>query len=219
MYIFLITIYALIPPLILYYCLDLIYQRHNKYGWHLHYLVKYLISFTFLPLLLFPQVDLGVIPKKPVSILLFIVTIILSALGMRYAIKLKVLFIYIGGIYAAFMEEILFRGIIFGLAMAIWDNSIIALIVNSLAFGIWHLKNWAWHRDKKQLINQFLYTAFVYGPIFSIMRIYTGDMYLAILFHYITDATVALAPDWTRGWLVFGGRRKNDFDSYANTKS
>lgn len=213
--VFLITLFTFLPPLALYYCLDLIYQKHNKYGWHLHYLAKYFISFSFLPLLFFPQINLGLIPQSKSSILLIMITALLAVLGLKYAMKLKVLFFYLGGIYAAFMEEILFRGVIFGLVMATWNNTVVSVAISSLAFGIWHLKNWGWHRNKKALINQFLYTTFVYGPIFAFLRIYTGDIYLAILFHYITDATVALAPDWTRGWLVFGGRRKQDFDDYA----
>lgn len=111
------------------------------------------------------------------------------------------------------MEELLYRGVIFGLIQALTKNVWIALGVSSFFFGIWHLKNYYWS-GKRGIIYQFLYTAFIYGPIFSLMRIYTGDLYLAILFHFITDATVALAPDWMRGWLVQGGKTKEYKDDY-----
>ena len=49
-------------------------------------------------------------------------------------------------------------------------------------------------------------------------RIFSGDIYLAVLFHFITDATVALAPNWVRGWLVFGGRGGNYMDDFKKLR-
>ena len=215
MIVFLILAYTFIPPAVLYFCLNEIYQKKSKYGWHIIYLIKFLIVLSFLPLLSIQGLNFGFIPAKDYSIILFIVTVLASVVGIKQAISKKVVYFYIGGIYASFMEEILFRGIIFGLAQLVWNNIYISVAVSSLAFGIWHLKNIAWHGVKKSII-QFFYTAFIYGPIFCLMRIYTQDLYLVIFFHYITDATVALAPNWMRGWLVYGGRDKYDLDNYTS---
>ncbi len=103
------------------------------------------------------------------------------------------------------MEEILYRGIIFGLIQLIFSNQLVSLIISSFLFGTWHLKNYYWS-GKKQIIIQFFYTAFIYGPIFAYLRILSGDIYLAILFHFFVDATCALAPNFLRGWLVYGGK-------------
>ncbi len=211
----LIFLYSLLPPYLLYRALELIYRKGDKYGWHYYYLLKYFITLSFLPLLFFKNLELGLIPKNSFSVFLMIFTVLLAVLGLNWARKLKAVYFYIGGVYAAFMEEILFRGAIFGLVDAAWRNDWIALVVSSFAFGIWHLKNIAWSQDRKKTIVQFLYTALVYGPIFSLMRIATGDIYLAVLFHYVTDATCALAPDFLRGWLVFGGREKYSMDDYV----
>jgi membrane protease YdiL (CAAX protease family) len=212
-YLFLFLIYATIPPLAINRTLNLIYIKKDKYGWHYQYLVKYLSSFSFLPLLFIPNLNLALVPQRSVSIIAVIAVFVLSFFLLPYARKKKVIFIYTGGIFAAFMEEILFRGVLFGLAMLAFNNQWIALILTSLAFGGWHLKNIPW-AGKKGAIRQFFYTALYAGPMFALIRIITGDIYLSILIHFIMDTSVALAPAWTRGWLVFGRLGKNDRDDF-----
>lgn len=170
-------------------------------------------TLLFLPILFLKDVDLGLLPKNSYSIVFLLSTFVLALLGIRRAIKRAVLYFYNAGVFAGFMEEILYRGVIFGLVEAVSGSVWIALAISSFFFGVWHLKNYYWS-GKKHIWVQFLYTSLFYGPVFSLMRIYTGDLYLAILFHYITDSTVALAPDWMRGWLVQGGKTKEYKDNY-----
>lgn len=210
-YLIIILLYATIPPIILFYTQKLIYKDKYKYGTHLHYLVKYLSTLLFLPILFLPNVDLALMPQRSLSVVFIVLTFVLATLGVKRAIKRKVLFFYFGGISAAFMEEFLYRSVIFGLVLSISNNQWIALAISSFLFGTWHLKNYYWS-GKKSTIIQFFYTAIFYGPIFALLRIYTGDIYLGILFHFITDATCALAPDWMRGWLVHGGKGGNYSD-------
>ena len=215
--IFLIIIYSLLPPAIIAYTHKLIYKDKNKYGVHLQYISKYIITVSFLPLLFIKGLDLGVLPQNGWSVGFILITIAMALLGLIRAIKFKNVFFYNAGIMASFMEEILYRGIIYGLTFSIWKNQWVALGVSSLLFGVWHLKNYYWGGLKSSII-QLLYTALFYGPIFGIARIFTGDIYLAVLLHYLTDATCALAPDWMRGWLVQGGRGKHydDINSGIN---
>lgn len=214
MYLFLIILYALIPPTVLYYCLKSIYQENKEYGWHIQYLSKFLITLSVLPILFSPQVDLALVPKSLISVFLFVLTILLAVLFIKPAIKNKIVFFYFGGIYASFMEEILFRGVIFGLAKTYWNSNLTALIVSSVAFGIWHLKNYGWHKDKKATIIQFFHTGLIYGPLFAGLRILTGDIYLAILFHFLTDTYVALAPKKLR-WTIIGYKGDKFKDNYT----
>lgn len=213
MYLFLIFLYAVVPPIALYFCLKLVYQDRHKYGWHIYYFVKYLITLSFLPILFLPQVDLGLIPKSSLSLVFLVATVILAVLGIKSAIRNNVVYIYFGGVFASFMEEILFRGIIFGLVKALWNSNTTALVISSLAFGIWHLKNYAWQPDKKWLIKHLLYTGVMYGPLFAALRIFTGDIYLASLWHFLTDAYVALAPKKWR-WTILGDRGDKFKDDY-----
>ena len=212
-YISLILAYIFLPPILLAYSLKLVFQDKNPVGWHLQYLFKYLITLSFLFVLFVPGIDLGFVPANTYSLLALVITYILSFLGIRLAVLKKTLQFYIGGIFAAFMEEILFRGVIFGLSMLVWNSIPVSITVSSVAFGGWHLKNYWWKKDRKWVAKQFLYTTLVYGPIFSIARVYTGDLYLAILIHYLVDSTVALSPDFLRGKVVFDGGMQKDRDS------
>ncbi|MBI4066675.1 CPBP family intramembrane metalloprotease [Candidatus Gottesmanbacteria bacterium] len=205
LYSFLLILYTTIPPISLFYTLTWIYRDKRWYGIHLQYAFKYLITLSFLPLLSLPEVSLGITPTTPISWVMLVVTFALAVAGIRRAIRRNVLFFYLGGVTAAFVEEILYRGIIFGLLLAMGKNTATTVIVSSLAFGLWHLKNIPW-LGKRSAVIQCLYTALVGGPIFAGLRLLTGDIYAAILFHYLVDATCALAPDWMRGWLIFGGK-------------
>jgi membrane protease YdiL (CAAX protease family) len=207
-YLLLFLLYATIPPMALHYCLNLIYQK-NKYGWHLHYLTKFLITVSFLPILFLPSVDLAMVPKSPLSILFFVSTLLLAILGIKPAIKKKVLHFYIGGVIAAFMEEILFRGVLFGLAQEIWNKTTISVLATSLSFGLWHIKNHAWYRNKNWVVRQILYTGGIYGPLFAILRILTGDIYIAMFWHFLTDSYVALAPEKLR-WTIIGDKDRGE---------
>jgi len=212
-YAILFLVYAIVPPLLLNRTLNLIYIKRDKYGWHYQYLFKYIITLSFLPLLLIKGLDLALVPKSTLSLILLTTTAVLAVSLLPFARKNKVVFLYLGGIFAAFMEEILYRGVLFGLVMLVFQNQWIALALTSLAFGGWHLKNIPWS-GKKGAVKQFFYTTLYAGPLFSILRIVTGDIYLAVLVHYLMDTSVALAPNWARGWLVFGGRGKNDKDDF-----
>jgi membrane protease YdiL (CAAX protease family) len=80
-------------------------------------------------------------------------------------------------------EEIIFRGIIlFGLLLIV--SPVVSVAISSLLFGLWHLKNYKW-QTKKQTLIQVLYTGIIFGPIASIITLYTGTIWMAVIFHYI----------------------------------
>lgn len=216
-YYLLFLLYATVPPVTLFYCLKWTYKDDWKYGWHLFYFFKWIFTISFLPLFVLPELSLGLVPINSLSLIFLFATIVLAIIGIPYAIRKRVLYFYLGGVYASVMEEILYRSVLFALALKIWGNMWAALIVTSFLFGTWHLKNYYWS-GRKGIISQFFYTALMYGPIFALMRIVTGDIYLAVFFHFITDATCALAPDWMRGWLVKGGKGGNYSDDYPKYK-
>ena len=214
---FLVIAYGTLPAIWLAITHKFIYQEKNKYGVHIQYISKYLISFSFLPVLLLHDVEFGLVPTSFRSVIFIILTSFLAIAGVKRAMKGMNLFFYNAGIIASFMEEIIYRGVIFGLSMSIWNNQWTALVVSSFLFGVWHLKNIPWCGVKNS-INQFFQTALFFGPIFGLMRIFTGDIYLSVLFHFIVNSTCALAPNCMRGWLVKGGKGKPYDDVYAGIK-
>ena len=98
---------------------------------------------------------------------------------------------YRASLRAAFLEELLFRGIVFGALRLLGQGQLKALIISSLLFGIFHLRNlwWAgWRRSWRTT----RYAGLIAGPIFGIVRILSGDIYLGILVHFLHNLAVLL---------------------------
>ncbi len=215
MYIILLILYSTIPVFIRIPLFRYIYPKKisDPSAWHVFYMIELLTAVSYLPILYFKDINLGLIPASNFSVFLYILSICLPIFGIIPALKHKSIKLYTSGVYAGFMEEILFRGIIFGLAKAIWNNNLIAIIVSSLAFGVWHLKNVFW-LGKRRTIRELFYTAFIFGPIFCFERILIGDLSLAILHHIITDAIVALTPAKYR-WFIIDGQHGEETDDFV----
>ncbi len=80
-------------------------------------------------------------------------------------------------------EEIIFRGfILFGLFLFL--NPILSIIISSVLFGLWHFKNSKW-QTKRETIHQVLYAGLIFGPIASIVTLWAGTIWLAVIIHYI----------------------------------
>jgi len=82
----------------------------------------------------------------------------------------------------SYWEELLFRGLLWGLVLAIWRNALVALLISSLLFGLFHLRN-AWWLSRKQLLVQCLYTGLIFAPIIGSARWWSGDIYLGVALH------------------------------------
>jgi len=206
----LIFLYSSAPAYVLYLSVKKIWGgKGDSHTWHIYYFKKYLITLSFLPLLLLPNIDLHLKPVSTISVALLILTIVLMVVFIPLAKKKNTIQFYFAGSYAAFMEEILFRGVIFGLVKTVWGSNLIALGVSSFAFGVWHLKNFAW-LGRRNTILEFFYTELLYGPFFALLMIWTGDIYLSVLTHYLVDTVTAFIPQKYRiGNLVKEGDLKD----------
>lgn len=80
-------------------------------------------------------------------------------------------------------EEVIFRGfILFGLLLFL--SQFWSVVISSILFGLWHIKNYKW-QTKQQTIYQVVYTGLVFGPIASILTLWTGTIWIAVIVHYI----------------------------------
>ncbi len=189
LYVFLILVYGVVPAILLSQTLKKVRQSRkdpeaNLAAWQQHNLATFLVAFSFLPLLYFSDINLGLQPKTAWPFVYMIGMFVLTVMGIQRATQQDNLPFYIGGIKAAFMEEILFRGVIYGLLFALSHNVLTSLVISSLLFGLWHLKNIPWSGPKRA-IPQALYTGFIAGPVFCLLAVVTGDIYLAILAHFV----------------------------------
>lgn len=135
---------------------------------------------------------------------------------------------------AGVMEETLFRFAILGILFYAWRNVKqrlpLAILTSSLLFGLLHLSNGLvqhWDMTVLQAVS-----AFALGLFFSVVYVYTGQLWLTMLMHGLLDWTsfVVTGSDLMKGttswldwvsviielvvfgaitaWMMFGQRRK-----------
>lgn len=93
----------------------------------------------------------------------------------------------------SYWEELLFRGLAYGVIFAMWQNVLVAIAGSSFVFGLLHLRN-LWWSSPKRLLFQCAYAGLFIGPLAGVLRWWSGDIYLAIAFHAINNFTVIASP-------------------------
>ncbi|MGM0438770.1 MAG: CPBP family intramembrane glutamic endopeptidase, partial [Bacillota bacterium] len=96
-------------------------------------------------------------------------------------------FVYM--ILVAFVEEIVFRGII--LRILSRKGIITAIFGSSIMFSVAHLMNTLQAKNLESTIIQTLY-AFIIGVILAILVIKTNNIILPIIYHYINNVVSSI---------------------------
>lgn len=139
----------------------------------------------------------GLVPAHLWHLLALLVPVLLWRLKLGEARKQHIVVYHNSSMQVSYWEETLFRGIVWGLLLLVWNDALFALIVSSLLFGLFHLRN-LWWASCKQVVFMCLYTGLVFGPVVGLIRWWSGDVYLAIAIHalhnfvnmYITKSKV-----------------------------
>jgi membrane protease YdiL (CAAX protease family) len=97
---------------------------------------------------------------------------------------------YIETLFAPIYEEIIFRGIIFGLLLKQF-SLVKSIVLSSILFGVWHLKN-IFFVDTEQLIKQIIYTGFIFAPLMCYITYKTKTIWVASVFHYLNNFAMFL---------------------------
>jgi len=139
--------------------------------------------------------SLSEVKKKEIYI--FIPLFILAFMPLLAGIRSDITFSYI--IYliiymalVAFVEEVLFRGII--LKILLKKSYIKAIVGSSLLFSLAHILNTLQVNNLNMIFIQVLY-AFIIGAILSILVIKTNNIIFPIIFHYINNVMRSLNPN------------------------
>ncbi|MET0779835.1 MAG: CPBP family intramembrane glutamic endopeptidase [Candidatus Saccharimonadales bacterium] len=152
----------------------------------------------------------GIIPTSAWHLLALVVPVIVWLIKRSEAKKRHITIFHNSSLAVSYWEELLFRGLLWGLALTIWHNALAALLISSLLFGLFHLRN-AWWSSRKQLLAQCVYTGLLFAPIIGGIRWWSGDIYLGIALHalhnfmsmYYTAKTSVSTDEY------LGVRRKN----------
>lgn len=101
---------------------------------------------------------------------------------------------------APIYEEVIFRGFVLAALLSIYSLTT-AVIVSSLLFGLWHLKNIFWE-GKVGVIKQMAYAGFVIGPILAILTVWSGTIWLAVIVHYLNNLWSPISKDLYRKFIA-----------------
>jgi membrane protease YdiL (CAAX protease family) len=93
-------------------------------------------------------------------------------------------------LFVPITEEILFRGLILG-AFEIAYGPARAVVLSSVSFGLWHLKNVFW-LSEYQLIHQMLYTTLIFGPVTAVLALKTRTIWPGAILHYLNNLPAAV---------------------------
>lgn len=96
-------------------------------------------------------------------------------------------------LFAPIYEEALFRGIFLS-GLIYMYGMIPAVIITSILFGIWHIRSIFFMSVNKTIV-QILYTGLILGPIFAIITIYTGSIWLAVILHFLNNLFAPIAEN------------------------
>ncbi len=119
-----------------------------------------------------------------VTTLLFVRTFRLTGKMLGGAPDVWILFVPI-------TEEILFRGFILG-ALEIAYGRIWAIILSSVLFGLWHLKNAFW-MGNAELTQEIAYTTLFFGPVTAILTTKTRSIWPGVILHYLNNLPAVTA--------------------------
>ncbi|WP_206244618.1 CPBP family intramembrane glutamic endopeptidase [Novosphingobium terrae] len=101
-------------------------------------------------------------------------------------------------LFVPITEEILFRGFILG-ALEKAYGGIWAIVISSILFGLWHLKNTFWMTNG-DLEYQMFYTAFIFGPITAAMTLKLRSIWPGVILHYLNNFPTELIPPLGGWW-------------------
>ncbi len=144
--------------------------------------------------------NFGLLPSQLWHLIFPIIALVLYFLGLQAAQKRKITRFYNSAIAVSFWEEILFRGLILGVILNVAHSGWWAIIISSILFGLFHLRNY-WWANKKQLVRMCLYSGLIVGPVMAYVRFATGDIYLCILLHFLNNFLVAFPPTFVKGFI------------------
>jgi hypothetical protein len=121
---------------------------------------------------------------------LYVATTLLLARGVRLTGKMMGYDPDVWILFVPITEEILFRGLILG-ALEIAYGPVRAVVISSLVFSLWHLKNIFWLTEYN-LIHQMLYTGLVFGPISAVLALKTRTIWPGVILHYLNNFPINL---------------------------
>ncbi len=91
-------------------------------------------------------------------------------------------------------EEIIFRGVLF-FGLITTFGVLGSAVINAILFGLWHIRS-IFFMSQKKVVIQILYTTFIIGPICLYATYTTGNIWFAVVIHYINNILAQICEEW-----------------------
>jgi hypothetical protein len=155
--------------------------------------------------------QLGLIPQSITHLMFPVITVALWWALRSYAKRHDVSYYHRSNLAVSFWEEIVFRGLVFGAVITFGGGIWLAVGVTSVLFGLLHVRN-LWWASRRQVLVNCITTALVIGPVLALVRLWTSDIYLGILLHFVNNVVYMLrgkaasdtflaAKDGNKNWI------------------
>ena len=96
--------------------------------------------------------------------------------------------------FAPLYEEFLFRGILLGfLAMQFGRKA--CVVLSSLLFGMWHLKNFG-NFEVWEVLHQVIYATFILGPLLALLALRARSFWPGVFVHLFSNAVLHPLSMW-----------------------
>jgi len=129
--------------------------------------------------------------KKSVFLYLLFILITLIPIMICFNIPSYLLLLLSYYLVNSFFEEGLFRGILFSSLKKSLKKTITAIFIQSALFSIWHIPHVIFNLDVYAL--GYLFFGFLVGIYFGYIRIYSGGLWLPILFHTLWNSVQSIS--------------------------
>jgi membrane protease YdiL (CAAX protease family) len=88
-------------------------------------------------------------------------------------------------LFVPIYEELIFRGVLLGYFENM-TSKLRAIVLVSVLFGIWHIKNIFWY-DQSYVIHQVAYTTLIFSPIACLVALKFRSVWPCVILHYMNN--------------------------------
>ena len=136
---------------------------------------------------------LGLVPSHPYSLYVVPGILLMWLIFWPLAALKSIRIFYRSSLVASIGEELIFRGAVYGGVAYYTHSPIYAVVVSSLTFGLFHLRN-LWWAGWRRSWHISLYTGLSVGPVLAVIRLFYGDIYMGMAFHFVHNFFVMFPP-------------------------
>ena len=129
---------------------------------------------------------LGIVPESVYHLLALLVPLLAWYITRHLAKRRHITVVHNSSLAVSYWEELLFRGLAYGVIFALTGKPSLAIAGSAVLFGLLHVRN-LWWATPRRVVWQAIYAGLFIGVITGVLRRLTGDIYMAIAVHALNN--------------------------------